>query len=253
MAIETLDPTALRELLWREKIATSDQLKAALKTTSTMSLFRKLKSMGYCTSYSHRGKYYTLADIPRYDAEGLWECRSVWFSRYGNLGETAKAFVDKEPAGVTAGELDERLHVETKQALLKLYRQERIDRQLVGGVYVYLATEAQGKRSQLLRRKSIASRELESSIAPDELSQELKAAVILFYSLLDEKQRRLYAGLEAQKLGHGGDLKIARLLGLDVHTVARGRRELFEGQAERHRTRRPGGGRKSAKKNARNN
>ncbi|MDT5026431.1 MAG: hypothetical protein QOE61_2857, partial [Micromonosporaceae bacterium] len=28
------------------------------------------------------------------------------------------------------------------------------------------------------------------------LPDELKAAIILFYSLLDERQRRLYAGLE---------------------------------------------------------
>ena len=31
-------------------------------------------------------------------------------------------------------------------------------------------------------------------------SEELKAAIILFYSLLDERQRRLYAGLEAHKV-----------------------------------------------------
>jgi hypothetical protein len=30
-------------------------------------------------------------------------------------------------------------------------------------------------------------------------------AIVVFYSLLDERQRRLYAGLEATKIGHGGD------------------------------------------------
>jgi hypothetical protein len=35
--------------------------------------------------------------------------------------------------------------------------------------------------------------------------EELKAAILLFYSLLDEQQRRLFAGLESIKLGHGGD------------------------------------------------
>ena len=62
------------------------------------------------------------------------------------------------------------------------------------------------------------------------LSEELKAAIILFYSLLDERQRRLYAGLEAHKVGYGGDHKIAEFLGLDVHTVARGRREAAGGR-----------------------
>ena len=72
--------------------------------------------------------------------------------------------------------------------------------------------------------------------------------MILFFSLLDEKQRRLFAGLESQKLGHGGDRKIAELFGLDVHTVARGRREVFGGQIERERVRQVGGGRKAIEK-----
>jgi hypothetical protein len=83
------------------------------------------------------------------------------------------------------------------------------------------------------------------------LAPELKAAVILFFSLLDEQQRRLYAGLEAQKLGYGGDRKMAEFLGVDVHTVARGRRELFGEQVHRERVRKEGGGRKAAEKKRR--
>ena len=71
------------------------------------------------------------------------------------------------------------------------------------------------------------------------------------FSLLDERQRRLYAGLESQKFGHGGDRKIADLLGLDVHTVARGRRELFSGDVDPERVRRQGGGRKAVEKKRR--
>ena len=80
------------------------------------------------------------------------------------------------------------------------------------------------------------------------MSDDLQAAILLWFSLLDEKQRRLYAGLESQKWGHGGDRKIADLLNLDVHTVARGRRELFAGQVAPERVRDPGGGRKAVEK-----
>jgi hypothetical protein len=75
------------------------------------------------------------------------------------------------------------------------------------------------------------------------LPDELKAAIILFYSLLDERQRRLYAGLEAAKIGHGGDSQISQLLGIDPDTVARGRRELLSGEVDPDRIRRAGGGR----------
>jgi hypothetical protein len=80
---------------------------------------------------------------------------------------------------------------------------------------------------------------------------ELKAAIILFFSLLDEKQRRLYAGLESLKLGHGGDRKISDLLGMDVGTVATGRQDLLRQDFEVERVRRAGAGRKPVEKKRR--
>lgn len=82
------------------------------------------------------------------------------------------------------------------------------------------------------------------------MPDELRAAIVLFFSLLDEKQRRLYAGLEALKTGRGGDGRIAELLGLDDGTVARGRRELLAQDVEVERIRRTGAGRKPVEKNA---
>ena len=78
--------------------------------------------------------------------------------------------------------------------------------------------------------------------------EELKAGIVLFYSLLDEQQRRLYAGLESLKLGHGGDQQLAQFLGLDAHTVARGRQELLAQNVAFERVRKAGGGRKSMEK-----
>jgi len=116
-------------------------------------------------------------------------------------------------------------------------------------VYVYIAREAERKREQRLQREvRPAAQEIEEPAVGTKLSPELKAAIILFYSLLDERQRRLYAGLEAHKVGYGGDHKIAEFLGLDVHTVARGRRELLGGEVPRQRVRQAGGGRKAAEK-----
>ena len=141
------------------------------------------------------------------------------------------------------------LHVECKRALLKLVRNERLVRERIGVAYVYLARHAGQRRQQRLRRQEHVDDLLVPEI--DTLAHELQAAIILFFSLLDEQQRRLYAGLESQKIGHGGDRKIADLLGLDEHTVARGRRELFRGDVERDRVRREGGGRQATEKKRR--
>ena len=77
---------------------------------------------------------------------------------------------------------------------------------------------------------------------------ELKAAILLFYSSLDEQQRRLYAGLESLKLGRGGDTQLAEFLELDPHTVARGRQQLLAQDVEVERARKAGGGRKRVEK-----
>jgi hypothetical protein len=243
------DPDLVRSLLQRQKIASLAELKESLGTPATMTVFRKLKALGYRTSYSHRGKYYTLADIPRYDERGLWSYRAVWFSRDGNLLVTAQRLVEEADAGFTASELQGLLSVEVKEPLLQLFRRRRVHRGEMSGTYVYFSMDPSLRREQRLRRESRqAVLEMGDLTEQAELSPELKAAIILFFSLLDEQQRRLYAGLEAHKLGHGGDRKIAEFLGLDFHTVARGRRELFGDQMQRQRVRKKGGGRKPAEK-----
>jgi len=239
----------LGSFLLKNKIATLEELKHVIGSSATMTVFRKLRALGYRTSYSHRGSYYTLVEIPQFDEQGLWSYRAVWFSRDGNLLATAQRFVEEASAGLTVSELRAMLQVEVKEALLDLYRKRLIDREKIGGVYVYLSREDGMRRNQTLRREEPqAFWELGESPIGAEVSPELKAAIILFFSLLDEQQRRLYAGLEAQKLGYGGDSKIAEFLGLDVHTVARGRRELFSEQVHREGVREKGAGRKRAEK-----
>jgi hypothetical protein len=241
----------LRSFLRRKLIATLEELKRALATTSTMTVFRKLKLLGYRTSYSHRGKYYTLADIPQFNGQGLWSYRGVGFSRDGTLLTTAQRLVEQAPAGLTASELQVQLGVEVKQPLRHLCQQKRLERRVMGNVYVYLTREVGRQRQQQLEREvRPAAPEIEEPTVAvtGRLSPELKAAIILFYSLLDERQRRLYAGLEAHKAGYGGDRKIADFLGLDVHTVARGRQELLTGEIERQRIRKAGAGRKPTEK-----
>jgi DeoR/GlpR family transcriptional regulator of sugar metabolism len=47
-----------------------------------------------------------------------------------------------------------------------------------------------------------------------------------FYKSLSEKERRRYAAVEADKLGHGGIEYIASLFGLDPKTIRRGLEDL---------------------------
>ncbi len=236
---------ALEEFLEQHRIATFEQLKTALGNPARCTIFRKLAELEYLSSYSHRGKYYTLRSIARFSALGLWSYRSVWFSRFGNLLDTAEALVEGSEAGYTAAELKDVLHVKTKHALTQLARSDRLQREPFDLVYVYLSGQSHVAERQRKARKDHIERSFASVIVvnPDLATQEAKATVLLFCSMLNERQRRLYAGLESLKLGHGGDAHIASLLGMDPHTVARGRQELISGDLSRDRIRAEGGGR----------
>lgn len=243
----------LARLLRARKIATMGELKAALGTQADATVFRKLAGLDYRTSYSHRGRYYTVDEVARFDELGLWSFRSVWFSLFGTLVATVEALVAASEAGYDASEAEAILHVDCKAALVALVRAERLARERVGGRYVYVATDVPTRRRQLGARQvyDAAPDALGLGAGVRVLPEELKAAIVLFYSLLDERQRRLYAGLEALKIGHGGDVQIAELLGMDTGTVARGRRELLGGDVDVDRVRRAGGGRKATPKGPR--
>jgi hypothetical protein len=250
MRTESFHADDLTKALRHCKIATMPELKQALGTEVDVTVFRKLKQLAYRTSYSHRGAYYALDETMRFDQHGLWSYQSVWFSRWGTLLDTAEAYVENSAAGCFAEELDHLLHTGTKEPLLKLVQQERVMRQPVGGLYLYCSIQTVPRECQLLaRRVRQADPQLASSpIAAGQVPDEMKAAIVLFFSMLDEKQRRLYAGLESLKLGYGGDQRIAEFIGIDPHTVAKGRRELIEQDFEIDRIRKAGGGRKPVEK-----
>jgi hypothetical protein len=236
-------------LLSRTKIATLDQLSAALGSASSITVFRKLDQLHYRTSYSHRGRFYTLDRMARFDDHGLWSHDAVWFSRFGTLVDTAAAFVNRSPSGYFVAELDAALHVSVQDTLLQLVNQGRLARQQVSGLYLYCSADPSLRQRQLQARQAALTSTVAAAQLLDSDSEVVKAGILLFYSLLDEQQRRLFAGLEA--LRHDNDRLIADLFGLDAHTVAKGRRELVNQQVLRGRLRRPGGGRKATEKKRR--
>lgn len=244
---------ALRRFFQEKKIGTLEQLRAALGHPARATVFRKLGELEYLSSYTHRGKYYTLGSIARFGPHGLWSFHEVWFSRFGNLLDTAEALVEGSRSGFTAAELRAILHVKTKHALAQLVREGRLQRHRFDAVYVYFAAKRNVAQVQQGRRRAQAAVSSSALIVdnPDLAAEEAKAIILLFYGLLNERQRRLYAGLESLKLGHGGDAHIAAVLGIDPRTVARGRRELLASEIDLDRVRAAGGGRPSQEKKRR--
>ena len=54
--IRNSDIDRLRGLFAKRLIATMDMLKKTVGTVADLTVFRKLRELDYCTSYSHRGR-----------------------------------------------------------------------------------------------------------------------------------------------------------------------------------------------------
>ena len=237
----------LLNFLNNKKIMTIDELKSTLATQCRMTVFRKLSMLGYISSYSHSGKYYSLKRIARYNKYGIWSYESALFSKNGTLKKTIKFLIDISTQGYTASELNSIVKVKVEDALLELVKNKIIIRKKISGIYIYYATASKlSKKQELTRTGKIQYPD--EQMKPAILMNELKAALIIFFSTLDEKQRRLYAGYESLKIGHGGDKRIAELLDINQKTVARGRQELLGGKMDFDNIRESGGGRKQIKK-----
>jgi hypothetical protein len=240
------EASALETLFARQRIATLPELKGALGTDVYITVLRKLRPLGYLCSYSHGGKFYTLEKLAPFDEHGLFRVGAACFSRFGSLLDTAAHWVNESAAGYYVAELNRALAVSTKDALRMLARHRRVVRAEIAG-YLYCAVDPQVRQAQLIeRRQPIAPAPLPGAGAT--LTDEAKAALLLFFSTLNEHQRRLYAGMESVRLGRGGDRWIAQITGLDVHTVSRGRRELLAQDLALDRIRGRGGGRPPVEK-----
>lgn len=252
MRPESHSAKTLRSFLREQRIATLPEMKVALATQGTMTVFRKLKQLDYVSSYSHRGQYYTLRTVARFNVHGLWRWESVMFAKYGNLIETACAMVEKAEAGCNANELDALLGVDTKGALLRLHRKGSLRRENIGGQWVYFSPRRKASTRQIHRRRELLQQVPNLVCEEGRVPTGFRAGLMAFFTLLDERQRRLFAGLQSAQLGHGGDKSVAQVLGMDVHTVARGRHEVLAGASFGSRLRQKGAGRKCVKKKAGN-
>jgi len=118
MLDKTASTRVLKKLFNRFPVSDLDMLSRTLKTNSRMSIFRRLREIGYFSSYTHAGRYYTLAHIPQFDDYGLWIHQGIGFSRVGTLKATIVELVDRAPSGLA--------HIELNTMFLSLYSLNRL-------------------------------------------------------------------------------------------------------------------------------
>jgi len=146
---------ALEKLFQGKHVVLLDELRDALQTHSRTTIFRVLSGVGYYTSYSHAGRFYTLKDIPKFNDLGIWFWRDVGFSAHGTLRATAVSLVEQAPAGQTHEELQGQLRLRLYDTLRDLVEAKALTRQLWEDVYVYLNADAEAAAAQWAKRQTL--------------------------------------------------------------------------------------------------
>lgn len=145
----------LTRLFRRFAVVDLQTLSRTLQTHSRMSIFRRLREIGYFSSYTHSGRYYTLADIPQFDDYGLWMHQGIGFSQFGSLKATIVELVNRSPIGHTHMELNHLLRIRVHNTLLSVVRERRISRQRIDRVFLYVSTEPEHASEQTSRRTEL--------------------------------------------------------------------------------------------------
>ncbi len=153
---------AIRKYFCKNFIANINQLYHILQTTSRMSVFRRLKPIGYLTSFTDAGRYYTLANLPTFDSTGIWFYKGVGFSKFGTLKATIVQIVHFSDSGMTPGQMMHLLKIGVPNtlhnALHGLVEQQQLSRHRLQGLCLYTDADPEKAHIQLNSRRQIMQR-----------------------------------------------------------------------------------------------
>jgi len=143
----------LQKLFLKQSILDMSALSKILKTKSRMSIFRRLKEIGYFSSFTHAGKYYTLTNTPQFDDKGLWFHQEIGFSQFGTLKATIIELVCGSSSGFTHLELSQLLRIKVYNSLLDLVKEGTVGRERINKSFLYVAPELSKATEQINRQR----------------------------------------------------------------------------------------------------
>lgn len=126
--------------LKKKKVFTFSLLLSMLKC-STRSGRNILRQWGTYNSYNHNGRYYTLPDVPKFDGNGLWKYKGVFFSKHGTLKNTVVHLINSATSGLTGNQIGEIVEISPQSFLCHSRDAPGIRREKYDGVYVYFSDD----------------------------------------------------------------------------------------------------------------
>ncbi len=152
MTPKELRLSATLEFLRAKKIVTLIEVMSSLNC-SRRTAQKRLAEWRALSSYNRNASYYTLPDIPEFDANGLWRYQGVFFSKFGTLPATFIGLVTQSSAGLTTPEAGALLGVRPNSFLSSLQEHPALKREKYQKRYVYFSSAPERYLEQMEQRR----------------------------------------------------------------------------------------------------
>ncbi len=182
-----VESNSLNEIFKKSKVLTLDHVSKILDC-SIRTVQRQFTALAVLRSYNKNSRYYTLPDIPQYNAHGIWEYRDIFFSKYGDLRQTVKHAILASEGGLSGNEIGGIVNLLPRSFMHHFREMDGVFREKHGGVYVYFSNDATIYKNQKFKRvwendvkrisDAIAIKILVGYIKHPELSEEKLSTIL---------------------------------------------------------------------------
>lgn len=165
MKYAPITPTELKELFKKNIVLDMDDLLRKTGSSRT-TILRRLKDIGYLTSYDHNGKYFALPEYLKFDESGLFEYKGIHFFKNGGLQELIINQINLSEKGYNAEELSSKIKTRAGNQLRLFTRKGIIIRKKYSDAYIYFSVDETYQQKQISNRE----RELKISCTPEDIN-----------------------------------------------------------------------------------
>jgi hypothetical protein len=165
MKYTPITQTELKELF---KINIALDMDYLLRKTgsSRITILRRLKEIGYQTSYDHNGKYFALSEFLNFDKSRLFEHKGIHFFKNGGLQELIIQEINSSEKGYNAEELSSKIKTRVSNQLRLFTKKGMIVRKKYSEVYIYFSIDETYQQKQISNRET----ELKISSTPEDIN-----------------------------------------------------------------------------------
>lgn len=165
MKYAPITQTELKELFKKNIAMDMDDLLRKTGSSRT-TILRRLKDIGYLTSYDHNGKYFALSEFLNFDESGLFKHKGINFFKNGGLQELIIQEINSSEKGYNAEELSSKIKTRVGNQLRLFTKKGTIVRKKYSDVYIYFSIDETYQQKQISNRE----KELKISSTPEDIN-----------------------------------------------------------------------------------